>query len=553
MPPKPYGPLRNKMLITILCFALVPLLALGITIYYQFGKAYNAKIRESIRTLAENERISIELFAEERLTQFITVVNTHSLATLRDEDYLKRLFLVMQSRSNSYIDLSVIDEDGDHLAYVGPYYEKLKTVNYSKSDWFRNVMKHGTYISDVFMGFRELPHIVIAAARLEGAKTWILRSTINSDIIDKIVRKAQRGKSGDAFIVNTSNKLQTLPRFGGRKLFEEPVGPDFSDIRTTTVEEATENGAPMLYAATPITSLNWVLVVKRDPREELMPLLEARYVGILIVVGGIIMVVLGGMFVTHAMTGELVRVELEKRKSDDLVMQSSKMAALGKMAAGIAHEINNPLAIIGEKAGWMRDLLDKEDVAKSENWQEFEDCIIKIERQVERSSTITHRLLRFGRRMEPTQELVDVNTILAETITFLENEAVYREITIATDYEQRLPRINTDQAQLQQVFLNIINNGIDAVGRQGSIYVETHLVTGHPDEIRIDVQDTGPGMSKETLDRIFEPFYTTKSPNEGTGLGLSISYSIMEKLGGRITVKSEEGKGTTFSIFVPKK
>ena len=130
------------------------------------------------------------------------------------------------------------------------------------------------------------------------------------------------------------------------------------------------------------------------------------------------------------MTNALVRMEHEKAASDDLMVQSAKMAALGKMAAGIAHEINNPLAIIGEKAGWMKDLLEKEDIKAGPNLAEFEDCIKKIERQVDRSRTITHRLLRFGRRMEPTEEMVDVNQVLAETITFLENEAHYRDIRI---------------------------------------------------------------------------------------------------------------------------
>ena len=511
-----------------------------------------AKIKEAARALAENERSSIELFFDERVSQLITVANSHTLDRLRDEDYLKKLFLSLQARSKSFIDLGVIDEDGNHLAYVGPHYERLKSVNYSKAEWFAAVMSSGIYVSDIFLGFRKTPHFIIAVTRLEGNKTWILRATINSDIIDRIVRKAQVGKASDAYIVNNHNLLQTTPRFGGN-LLEPPPGPDFSHARGAGVEEVSRGSEQILYATSQFSNPKWVLVVKEDAREEMTPLFEARHTGFLVLACGIFLMVSGTIFTTRSMTSELLRMEVEKAKSDDLLVQSSKMAALGKMATGIAHEINNPLAIIGEKAGWMRDLLDKKDIAGSENWQEFEDCIKKIERQVDRSRTITHRLLRFGRRMEPTQELVDVNAILSETITFLENEAHYREIEIHTHYDDKLPRLTTDSTQLQQVFLNIINNGIDAVGRSGDINITTGFIqNGHP-EVKIDIADNGPGIPKDVLARIFEPFYTTKSASEGTGLGLSISYSIMEKLGGRIVVESEEGKGTTFHIFVPAK
>ncbi len=121
------------------------------------------------------------------------------------------------------------------------------------------------------------------------------------------------------------------------------------------------------------------------------------------------------------------------------MVQSAKMAALGKMAAGIAHEIKQSFSHNREKAGWMKDLLEKEDIKASPNLAEFEDCIKKIERQVDRSRTITHRLLRFGRRMEPTEEMVDVNQILAETITFLENEAHYRDISIDNRLRRTAP------------------------------------------------------------------------------------------------------------------
>lgn len=199
----------------------------------------------------------------------------------------------------------------------------------------------------------------------------------------------------------------------------------------------------------------------------------------------------------------------------------------------------------------MKDLIESEDIKQSDNLQEFEQCIKKIERQVNRSREITHRLLRFGRRMETTQEMVDINHLLSETITFLENEAHFRDIQIKTEYDELLPKVSTDPNQLQQVFLNIIDNAIDAVGQSGQIRIRTSANPKDPKELVVQISDNGPGIPKEALSKIFDPFFTTKRADEGTGLGLSISYGIVEKLGGNIEVESQEGKGTTFYVRIP--
>ena len=159
------------------------------------------------------------------------------------------------------------------------------------------------------------------------------------------------------------------------------------------------------------------------------------------------------------------------------------MASLGKMAAGVAHEINNPLAIIKEKAGWMRDLLSEEDIQKSPNFKEFEESIAKIEYHVTRAKDVTHRLLGFARRMDPIHEDVNINDVLDQTITFLQNEARYRAIEINTGLQKDLPFVASDAAQLQQVFLNIIDNAIDAIGKDGSIQIRTRAVHEPEDHV----------------------------------------------------------------------
>ena len=551
MSQKHFEKLGLKIIAVTLGFSLIPLFALGATIYYQFNSTFQNKMIESLRNLAQNRKSSLELFIDERISQLNTIAQTHSFEKLADEQFLTKVFNAMQSRSKSFIDLGIIDSEGNHLAYVGPYHDKLMSVNYAHEDWFHAVQSTGAYVSDVFLGFRKAPHFIIAVTTVQNNRVWILRATINSAIIDEIVAGAQIGKRGDAFIVNRSNILQTAPRFSG-KLLTHPSSPDFSSSRGLIVETVSFQGNETLYAAVPIVNPNWVMVVSEDPQEEMALLFRAHYIEAVILAFGVFLVIIGTVLTTRVMTRRLKEIEKEKSKSEDLIIQSSKMAALGKMAAGIAHEINNPLQIIGDQAGWMKDLLDSEDMKQTENFEEFDQCIKKIERQVNRSREITHRLLRFGRRMETTQELVDINQILMETLTFLENEAHFRDIQIQTNYDDNLPKISTDPNQLQQVFLNIIDNAIDAVGQSGQIRVETFTDKQNHKQIMVKISDNGPGISRELISKIFDPFFTTKRPDEGTGLGLSISYGIMEKLGGHIAVESEEGKGTTFIISVPQ-
>jgi two-component system, NtrC family, sensor kinase len=544
-----YKKLWWEIILTILAFSVIPLLILGAFIYYQFSQSYYTKIMEDMKTLAENRSSSIDLFLDERISQLTSLAHTIPLEKLRDEAYLEKVFNIIQARSRSFLDLGIIDQEGSHLAYVGPYYALMKSANYKDEDWFHAVMSTGVYVSDVFLGFRKIPHFIIAVMVRERSQSWILRATIDSDIIENIVQAAWVGKRGDAFIIDGNDILQTKPRFGGAVLQPAPA-PDFSKASVPQAEKIAVKGDEGLFAVGIIKLKKWVLVIREDPRDQFTPLLRTRYLMVLIALGGVALIAIGAVLATRSMMNEMLVMEREKAASEEMAIQESKMAALGKMAAGIAHEINNPLAVIGEKAGWIKDLLTMADVSKSENFQEIAAAVTKIEYHVNRARTITHRLLGFARRLEPVTEILNINTVLEESLAFLENEARYRNIDIQADYALDLPKTASDPAQLQQVFLNILNNAIDAIGKDGEVHLKTrHLAK--PNEIGIEINDTGPGIPKEMLNKIFDPFFTTKEVGKGTGLGLSISYSIVEKLGGRMMVASEEGKGTTFTIYLP--
>ncbi|MEA4855807.1 sensor histidine kinase [Solidesulfovibrio sp.] len=539
--------LRLKLIAITLAFSFIPLFSLGLGLYNRFYETYLDKVYESLSNLVENKKITIDLYLSERVAQLSNLALTESYPDLVKDAYLEHIFGVLQMHSKSFLDLQVIDQNGICTAYVGPY--QLKGIDYSREDWFHKVMAKGIHVSDVFLGFRKYPHFNIAVSRREGDKTWVLRAAIDSDIFDSLVRSIHLGKTGDAFILAADHVLQTKPRFG-YAMFDTMNFPNVPRFSGTRVESLAIDGQTSLYAMTWLNHKDWLLVVKDDPREELLPIMRARWLLILLLAGGTVLIIGGAVWVANGTVSALVRAEREKATLDASLTQSSKMAALGKLAAGVAHEVNNPLAIIMEKAGWMRDLLSEEDIKDSPNFQEFEDAVAKIEFHVRRAKDVTHRLLGFARRMEPTQEDLDVNMLLDQTRSFLENEASFRGITFINDYQRDMPRIASDASQLQQVFLNIMDNAIDAIDKNGAITVTTRAL---PDSGDVDsaLADTGTGMSKEAMDKIFDPFFTTKKVGEGTGLGLTISYSIIEKLGGHIHVTSEEGQGTTFHITLP--
>ena len=234
----------------------------------------------------------------------------------------------------------------------------------------------------------------------------------------------------------------------------------------------------------------------------------------------------------------------------DQVIQSERLAAVGRLAAGVAHEINNPLAIIGEISGYLGECLDDDPRAEDpETLVEFAEGLPKISNQVDRCRSITHRLLNFARKSEAKVEVAHVNAAMEEILPFLVKEARLLNISIHKEYDEGLPRVRIEEMQLQEVFINLINNAIQAIGDrgEGNIWLSTRVEQG---KVKIMVRDDGPGIARPVLDRLFDPFVTTKAPGLGTGLGLSICYGIVRRYDGAITVQSREGVGTTFEVVL---
>ncbi|AFM26972.1 sensor histidine kinase [Desulfomonile tiedjei] len=539
---------RLGVVLGAVLLALIPMFMLGFTLYFFIGEAARDKAQEELRVLAEAKRSLLQRFFDDRIINLKSVTDTQSRQGMADSSHSTSVLNLVRLQSKYFVAIEVTDENGNRLAYVGDTPQTAQPAN--RDGWLKSVISSGTYIGDVFVDADHVPYMFIAVNKREEAGNWIVRATLRADFIDEIIDSARSGPRDDAFVVNTDKILQSGSRFSGQLLGKSTV-PDFSSDAGVSVRELSENGETKLYAEASLGSPKWILVIKEDLRDRMGSLLGLRwYIGAILALISVLVLV-GAMLASGWFVEHQSPVSAESTSEQDAVIQWSKMAALGKMAAGIAHEINNPLAIIAEKAGWMKDLLEEEELSQSAHFKDLQDCVIKIRDQVERCKIVTHHLLRFGRRIAPIHETVDVNQILIDTVALFESEAYFREIQFKKDYDPLLPRISTDPTQLQQVFLNIIDNALDAVGNSGTIGVKTRKNPDISHEIVIEISDTGPGIPQSVLRHIFEPFFTTKKGGEAKGLGLSVSYSIIERLGGHIRVASEEGSGTTFTITLP--
>jgi two-component system NtrC family sensor kinase len=238
------------------------------------------------------------------------------------------------------------------------------------------------------------------------------------------------------------------------------------------------------------------------------------------------------------------RLMMEKKLQETHVqlVSSEKMASLGKLAAGIAHEINNPLGGILIYSSLMMEDLPETDSRRAD--------LVRIVQEAGRCKEIVKSLLEFARQTEPKMEPTDINRAITDGLFFLVNQALFHNIHIAKKLDAFLPFVRGNASQLKQVFMNIIVNAAEAMRGGGTLTITTFCATDQK-TVFVEFTDTGEGIPPENLTRIFDPFFTTKEVGKGTGLGLATSYGIVEDHGGKISVKSQTGEGTTFTIELP--
>lgn len=553
-----YSPLKKTLLLSMIIGPVVIyVLALAIG-YSYFATSLKTGTVSEMKRILEDHRQMIDSFLEGREGDLAFIMETYSYEELEDPSTLKRLLVQLQKKSSAFVDLGIFNARGIHTNYQGPY--DLTGKVYKDEPWFREVMENGEYISDVFLGFRNIPHFIIAMVKHTPTQTWVIRATIDPTFFNKLVGQVSLGQTGEAYILNTKGLLQTRPRSGGQLMDPAPTDlrhPVYHQGTLVTVK-SDEQGDNCLMATTWLKKKLWMLVVEQDKDDAFRTLNTATHLILFITIAGILIIVLVSLFLSKRIIYRLQTMDSEKRKLSYQLIHASGLAELGEMATGFAHEISNPLQIIKSEQAMIQlnltEIIEQRKIEESGTLAEMEDSLNQISLQIDRCAMITQSIFKFGRRSEPTTESLNLKLLLTETIAMVKKRADLQNISINLDSSHFLPYIKADPAQLQQVFLNLLNNAIDAV-------IEKHGPEGGRINIRIDdfinqtidvtIIDDGIGINPENLKKIFTPFFTTKPVGKGTGLGLSVCYGIIKGMGGNMSAYTAENSGAAFKISLP--
>jgi two-component system NtrC family sensor kinase len=551
-----YSRISRNIVLIFIAVSVTPLILVSLFILDDFRSSYEKKVGNQLELLVRKHKQNIDAFLEEKLANIRFLTTHSSYAELIDKAVLKQKLVALHLAYDlDFVDLGVVNSDGRQVAYAGPY--EFTNVDYHETTWFKNAIKRPFYISDVFLGLRNTPHFIVTVKNETDGKIWLLKATIDFGSFNNIVENLRVGDTGFAFILNRQGNFQTKPK--SRVLHHKayfPPNENQSTIDSGSVLKMVKNGTEIIYASTLLKNGDWIMVLQQEYRDAFEDLRRAERTSLFLIISGSFLIILTSLLLSRRLVRRIARADAqrarafrEKEKMSQQVIETGKLASIGELAAGIAHEINNPVAIMTEEAGWIQDLLEEEDLSQSENLDEFQKSLNQIRTQGMRCKDITHKLLSFARRTDSSTKDVALNDLINEVVHLSSQRVKYANVSLNADLQENLPSIKASDTELQQVLLNLVNNALDAMEKEGgSLDIRTKF---DGQEMTVVVADNGPGIPEANLARIFDPFFTTKPVGKGTGLGLSICYGIIKKMGGDIEVDSKVGKGTAFTIRIP--
>jgi two-component system NtrC family sensor kinase len=538
-----YRDLWRKITLRLLGLYLSPLILLAAYFYLQHDAMVAESERLHLKAIAESQANTLDLFLSERRVNLSNLIDNPAF-NFPHPDAMEEGLEALKRMSDAFVDLGFFDTTGVQIAYAGPYHT-LEKRSYRSEEWYVTLrsQEENHIITDIYLGFRKKPHFTIAVKRGMNGQFVVLRSTLDPGKIYEYVSSLEGAQEVLTSLVDRAGTYQLVKSTVGEPLetssFTPPQGPR-QGIRTEEV-----GGNSFTYAYAWLREVNWALIAQKSTGRA-APFFSGLRLRILSVAFGLIAI---GFFVILMRAKKQVELRVESESTRAQLEHATKLASVGELAAGIAHEINNPLAAISEEAGLMKDLMDP-SLGTPVPPQELAYHLDSIQESVFRCRDITRKLLGFVRRADLSLEEHDLHQVLDEVLEgLLGHEMRVSNIEIVREYARDIPVMITDANQLEQVFLNIINNAVDALeGRPGRITVRTARAG---ELVMISITDTGRGIRPEQMEKIFMPFYTTKEVGKGTGLGLSVSYGIIKSLGGQIRVESMPGKGSTFTIVLP--
>ena len=542
-----YRWLKHGILICLFITYLIPVGALSLYFGYKFNESMKESSKLQLAAVAESQKNSIDLFMQKKIVNVFNLFHKEYFSLTPDKEKMEAYLESLVRTDDAFVDVGLINPQGIQKGYAGPY-PNLLNKDYSDETWYENLLEQeeNYIITDLYLGLRREPHFTVGVKRVVEDRAYVIRTSVYPDKLQDFVQTSSQGKETKGYLVNREGIYQVVaPELGD--LLEParyvPGGGKRADV--TFVDW---DGKSMLASYTWLKEVPWCLVMLQPESVafgEMYTMRNTLIIGSALLVLGIMVFI---WFVVNLLISKARSMEQERIDLKSQLYHANKLVSVGELAGGVAHEINNPLAIIESEAGVIRDMLDPA-MGMDASPEAIRKELDEIEKGVRRAKGVTQKILSFVRKTEPQLVESDINYLLDEAVSGVkEQEFKVSGIHLVKEYADNLPKVYVDPDLLRQVFLNMLNNAGDAVEEGDSIILRT---ASDENCVKITIADTGMGMTPDQLEKIFMPFYTTKEVGKGTGLGLLICLNIIEGFGGRIKVRSAPGEGTAFTMLLP--
>lgn len=603
----PFNNMQVRLMLFFLAFALVPLCATGAFSVRTAEDLILSMVGNEIRHVAADKAVLLERWISERKAD-IEVVAGSSILQSRDPAPIMSYLELVRNRYKAYNEISVVSRDGSTLYTSGGAGPPGPTAE----SWFRAPLAGSLYMSDIFFNPDRKESFFRIAAPLpdgHGGVDGVVCATVGTYTILSIILRVSLGETGECYLVNREGTFLAHKEPGRILTQNIAQSESFKNIFNTDRGERTYidyRGIEVIGASARVEGTDWALVVEQDKDEAFQSARTLRlYVWMAIsasISGALITAWLLSRYVVtpirrlseaaddlakgefdclhvktsrtdeigrlydafgdmarqlgarqHRLEREVFQKEAEIQKTDvklkqthQAVVRSQKLASLGQLAAGVAHEIRTPLTSLK----LFLDSVEGDVTISPEHTEDFQVAMDQIRRM---EATI-NRFLDFARPQEPVFRPVEVEELVENALLVVRPRARQQETTVEVRLGRDLPRVTGDGKQLEEVILNLMVNALEAMSHGGALRVSAGMDTlrwdgGRRPTVRIEIEDTGPGIPEASTAKIFDPFFTTKAT--GTGLGLSIAFSTIQRHGGEIRVRSRMGEGTSFSVFIP--
>ena len=475
--------LWNSIVVALLATSFIPLFVIGGGMYFYATATLKEKTLKSLETELVQHQHAIDQFLSERVRDLQLLASHLGPEALTLPGGLEKAYEGLEQGLPCLTDLGIIDAQGQHLAYVGPF--DLLSRNYKDSAWFKAVVEKEVFISDVFLGFRQVPHFVLAVKEKSAKGFWIIRATMDTAYFDDIVSRVTGNRSGDAFLVNSQGLFQTNPRSAGRLMdpFQFRSIKPFEGIRV----EENEN---KVYLMTWLRKVPWLCVVKFDRADLYQPLRKARNLGIFVF---ILLAMLIGMTVLLTTNYLVSRLETKRRSIrflDRQLRQTSKMASSVELSSGLVREIRDALNNIDIASKAIPEVM-KDDFTREETAGRIHRRLEQIRSQTTRIKSNTETFSKATRRSLPLIKDVIVNDILEDVLEIMDRDLHYKGIRVERRFQTPLPSIRSDPSHLHHVFQNLLLNAVHVVQKEGTVVLTTFADDDH---VGVSVADDGPAF-----------------------------------------------------------